>query len=158
MGQTSDTKVEGERSSRCRYVEKPLLYIAGPMLSSGNAYTNIADAIWAGEDARYMGWAVLVPHLDCLTAMVTNKGDGNYYLDNDFNLLSRCDAVCMLPHGNNPDCGAAQELDLAESLGIPIYTRNTLPTAEEFRLREELEEPEHCPHCGLNIDNVDYNR
>lgn len=116
--------------------DKPLLYISGPMASEGNPYTNINHAVTAAVYARMMGWAVIVPHLDCLYAMMTGIGDAAYYIENDLNQLDRCDAVLVLPYKveykDGQQSGTSTELDFAEDRDIPIYTVDTLPTGADF--------------------------
>lgn len=114
---------------------KPLLYIAGPMTSEGNPYYNIKTAVEAAQYAKSLGWAVCIPHLDCLAAMIT--GPTNYsVLDNDFNLLYRCSAILILPFKvekkDEVATGTSQEVDFAASMCIPMYSLETLPTAMEF--------------------------
>ena len=129
--------------------DKPLVYISGPMMSEGNAYTNISNAIIAGSFARNRGWSVIVPHLDCLYAMVTGIADAEYYLDNDLNVLSRCDAVLVLPYkkeysdgdgGPMRQTGTSRELDFAEDQSIPVFTIETLPWAHDFDRAYEVTE------------------
>jgi nucleoside 2-deoxyribosyltransferase len=114
--------------------EKPLVYISGPMVSTGDPYVNIHNAIWAGEYARERGWAVIVPHLDSLVAMVTGIGSAEHYLDNDYNLIDRCDAIMLttMPPTKESMSGTEREVDFAEFRGIPVYTKDTLPTASDF--------------------------
>jgi len=155
---TSEKDDEGSRfTDFVNFREKPLLYISGPMASQGNPYANIKTAIELGAWARECGWAVIVPHLDCLFTMVTGIKRASYYLDNDFNLLSRCDAVCVLPYIETQDaagvkCGTAQELDFAELNGIPIYTSQTLPSGSVFNTMMELEEAALAHRTEINAD------
>lgn len=110
---------------------RPVVYIAGPMTSEGHPYVNIGDAIEVGETAYERGWAPFVPHLDALSSMVTGNKDIKRYLDTDFAVLARCDALCVLPYKveekDGMRSGTSLELDLAEELGIPVYTEETLP-------------------------------
>lgn len=122
--------------------DKPLLYISGPMTSEGNPYTNIAQAVWAAQQARYKGWSVIIPHLDCLVEMITGVNNAAWYIDNDLNLIERCDAVCVLPYKteykDGQQSGTSIELDFAENRNIPIFTLETLPRGEDFdRMMEE---------------------
>ena len=123
------------------WADKPLIYISGPMMSEGHAYVNISHAIVAGHYARSRGWAVIIPQLDCLYSMVTGITDREHYMDNDLNLLSRCDAVLVLPYkveiSNGQQTGTSEELDFAEDHNIPIYTLETLPLASDFDRDEE---------------------
>lgn len=111
---------------------RPICYISGPMLSEGNAYSNIGDAIELGEIAYERGWAPFIPHLDCLVTMVTGNDDRDRYLAVDFSILAKCDCVCVLPYKleENADgsrTGTSLEIDFAETRGIPVYTEETLP-------------------------------
>jgi nucleoside 2-deoxyribosyltransferase len=156
MGQVTSTEVCGERDCSSSNVsgivaewkDKPLLYIAGPMLSEGNPYRNIHVAVNYAQWVAQMGWAVQIPQLNALAEMISGDVDLVNILDNDFNLLSRCDAVLMLPHTieikDGVKTGMAQEMDLAESLDIPIYSLGTLPTAEQFNSMYEV-----CSDVGV---------
>lgn len=140
MGQTtSDTAGQGSNPSGNveEWKEKPLLYISGPMTSEGHPYNNIHNAVVIASLATKLGWAVQIPHLNALAEMITGDKDTINILDNDFNLLSRCDAVLVLPYTKEINdrgrpAGVAQELDLAESLDIPVYTVLTLPNGRDF--------------------------
>lgn len=134
------------------FTERPLVYISGPMVSQGNPYVNIKAAIDAGTYARGLGWSVIVPHLDCLSAMVSGINSADYYLDNDFNQLYRCDAVLVLPFEEITNCGTAQELDFAEFNGIPIYTQTTLPSANIFTKLMEQEEEALAHRTEIHAD------
>ena len=152
-----ESESEKDREGSCftdfvGWIEKPLAYISGPMMSQGNAYVNIKKAIDAAIYARNSGWSVIVPHLDCLFAMVSGIDGADYYLDNDFNQLSRCDAVLVLPFTEIPGCGTGQELDFAEFHGIPIYTQDTLPSANVFNTLMEQEEEALAHRTELNAD------
>jgi nucleoside 2-deoxyribosyltransferase len=123
--------------------EKPLVYISGPMINGGDPYVNIHNAIKAGEFARQLGWAVIIPHLDSLVAMVTGIASAEYYLDNDYNIIDRCDAVLLLPckmeRKGGMMSGTEKEIDFAETRGIPVYTFDSFPNALTFnRWAEEL--------------------
>lgn len=117
--------------------EKPLLYVSGPMVSGGDPYVNVHNAIKAGEYARSLGWAVIVSHLDSIVAMVNGVASPDYYLDNDFNLIDRCDAVLLLPFevaykADGSMTGTEKEIAFAEFRGLPVYTEDTLPCAHRF--------------------------
>lgn len=146
MGQITSNSKEGSGNSAGRMLEwkdSPLLYISGPMTSEGHPYANIGIAVKAASWARKLGWAVLIPQLNALAEMITSDDNTINILNNDFNLLIRCDAVLVLPYTKeHTDTGAftgvAQELNLAELLDIPIYTPGTLPTGPEFDTRCEV--------------------
>ena len=64
----------------------------------------------------------------------------NFYLDNDLNLLDRCDAMLVLPYkveyktvdGDMQQTGTSVELDFAKDRHIPIFTMQTLPLGTDF--------------------------
>lgn len=110
---------------------RPVVYIAGPMLSEGNAYTNIRNAILAGEYVYSRGWAPIIPHLNCLVSMVTGESDPGKYLQIDLSILSKCDAMFLLPYTvaskDGVLSGTHQEVDFAEENNIPVYNESSLP-------------------------------
>ena len=152
MGQAAcDTEQEVWDSSCCYVVDqpkpdyttwedKPLLYISGPMTSESNPYTNITRAMEAAYYARARGWSVIIPHLDCLFAMWSAVDSANFYLDNDLNLLDRCDAMLVLPYiveyktvdGDLQQTRTSVVLDFAKDRHIPIFTMQTLPLGTDF--------------------------
>jgi hypothetical protein len=125
------------------YKLRNLLYVSGPMLSQGHPYLNIHKAVMAAEAAYDRGWAPIIPHLDCLSQMITGNVNLDRYLTVDFSIVSACQAVLLVDgysleyNAAGEKTGTAQELDLAEYLSIPIYTLGTLPYTCEFVIPQE---------------------
>lgn len=99
---------------------RPWLYIAGPMLSHGNAYANVREGILAGQYAYKRGWHPVVPHLDSLVTMVAGEMDLEHIMSLDFGLISKCDAVLFLEDWEK-STGATEEHAVAKDYGIPVY-------------------------------------
>lgn len=118
------------------FIIRELIYISGPMLSQGHPYKNIRIAAQMADYAYSKGWAPITPHLDAVAQMITGNLDLQRYLQTDFSQIAQCKALLLSdsytkefgPDGNKS--GTAQELDLAEILGIPIYTIDTLPESK----------------------------
>ena len=100
-------------------LQKPLGYVAGP-LTHGNVMQNIRRAILTGQELAEMGFGVFIPHLNCLWEMVAGGNDYEFWLDQDMQVLNRCDMLFSLD-GKSP--GRDREVVRMQSLGRPvIYT------------------------------------
>jgi hypothetical protein len=102
-----------------------LIYVAGKY--TGNVQANIdkaeqiAGALWG------MGHAVICPHSN--SAHYEDKFPEvtwEAYLQGDFNMISRCDALVMVDNWKDSK-GAKMEHEYALSLGIPVYYAPDLP-------------------------------
>lgn len=98
----------------------PWLYVAGPMLSHGNAYVNIREGVLAGEYARKRGWHPIVPHLDAFVTMLTGPIDLEILMTQDFGLIGKCDAVVFLDDWEK-STGAKEEHAVCVDYDIPRY-------------------------------------
>lgn len=96
---------------------KPWVYIAGP-ISKGDPFANVRTAVQIGEKLRRRGIVPIIPHLSALWAMIGSEATYEDWLELDFELISRCDAVLRIP-GESP--GADREVMYALDLGKPIY-------------------------------------
>ena len=108
---------------------RPILYVAGPMTLHGDHYRNVGIGMAAGYRALRLGWAPYIPHLDALTTMALGfSGDlpvsYEEWMHLDFVFVRASYALLRLP-GESP--GADREVDLAMSLGKPVFTEETLP-------------------------------
>ena len=115
-----------------RAIERPLLYIAGPMLSSGDAYQNVGIGIKAGYLAWEKGWTPYIPHQDALWSVCLgfDGKQGIDWLEYDLGHLYRCTAMVRLPGVSK---GAAVEEDFAEKFNIPVfYGIENVPTAANW--------------------------
>lgn len=125
------------------YILRPLIYVSGPMLSQGHPYLNIRKGIMLGEFAYNKGWAPIVPHQDVLNQIATGNINLSRYLQVDFSQLAACQAVLLSDdysleiNAAGEKSGTAQELDLAEILGIPVYTKATLPAGIPYTIDPE---------------------
>ncbi len=110
---------------------RPLCYITGPLTDEGGPFQNIGDAAELAAVAYERGWAPVVPHLYSTMDMIVGENDIDYY-QIDWALLNACAVVCVLPFeinvledGTFSDVG--NDLNLADELGIPCFTEETLP-------------------------------
>jgi hypothetical protein len=96
---------------------RPLVYVAGPLLSVGRATDNLRRAVAAGERLFKAGVHAHVPHLNFIwEAQYSHRSEE--WLDLDFTTLVRCDYVLRL-RGESP--GADREEELAGKLNIPVF-------------------------------------
>lgn len=100
---------------------KPLIYIAGALRSDIPGYiSNLHRMIKTGEQVRRSGMSVFIPGLDVLQGVVMGDMVFEDYFQNSFAILPRCDAIFLTP-GWETSKGTAREIDLAKSLGIPVF-------------------------------------
>jgi len=118
---------------------RPLLYVSGPMFSQGNLITNIRRAANVGFQAFNRGWAPIVPHLDILSQLITGYTEAEGYLETDLSIVVKCDALLLTLQEfdaytkKGDKTGTMREVELAESLGIPIYMNiTTLPYVKDL--------------------------
>ena len=106
-----------------------LIYTAGKY--SGETYQEVEKNIFLARKVSIELWekghAVICPHLN--TAHFedfNNKISWQEYLNGDFNIISRCDAMVMLPDWEKSK-GAQIEFQYAQELRMPIYIYPDLP-------------------------------
>ena len=100
--------------------ERPLVYVAAPYRSDPVQNTRQA-ILFADRMQRVGGITCIVPHLNLGWDLV-QPHEANYWLEYDFALLARCDALFRLP-GESP--GADDEVRFAGERGIPVFYRET---------------------------------
>jgi hypothetical protein len=113
--------------------ESLLIYVAGPYSapSEHGRIANTERALAAGLSVMQRGHYPIIPHLSHWFDLWHEREhgqrlDGEVYMQWDFVLLMRCDALLYLA----PSPGADRELALAESLGMPVYrTIDDVPVA-----------------------------
>ncbi len=111
-----------------------LIYVAGPYSADSDAgrIANVNHAMAAGRVILQKGHWPFIPHLthyfdEWHNARHDVRLDAETYMQWDFAILRRCDALLYL----SPSPGADRELALARELGIPIYLIvEAIPVAE----------------------------
>jgi hypothetical protein len=102
-----------------------LFYIAGPLKASTGAgrLLNIQKAVEAASVIRRYGGACIVPHLESLfhTEVCTEEE----WLKQDFELITRCDALIYLP-GWSKSAGTKKEMEFSLQKKIPVYPWESL--------------------------------
>lgn len=94
-----------------------LVYIAGPF-TKPCPLRNTRVAMDVFEELRQWGRVTpICPHWSLLQQMHTPLTH-RQWLDHDFEIIRRCDAVLRLPGESD---GADQEVELANELGIPVF-------------------------------------
>jgi hypothetical protein len=92
------------------------VYIAGPY-TKGDVAVNVRNAILAAETLAEIGFAPFIPHLTHFWHMLFSRPYG-VWLDLDNQFLPACDALLRIPGESN---GADKEVELAQTLGLPIF-------------------------------------
>lgn len=92
------------------------VYIAGPY-TKGDVAVNVRRAIEAASKVWDHGHYPYVPHLTHFWHMITPRPYEDW-LDLDNQFLPCCDALVRL---SGCSSGAGKEVELARSLGIPIF-------------------------------------
>lgn len=101
--------------------KKKLIYIAGPLSSSGMGETNIRNAILVADKLyRYTNSLQgYVPHLSFFWSLIVpNIATHEYWLEYDFNIILRCDALLRI---GGKSYGADKEVKFAIKNNIPVY-------------------------------------
>ena len=100
-------------------IRRTRVYIAGPMLTSGNPYCNVRDGLRVGTILMKRGYYPFIPHLTAVWEMASSE-DFTYedWLALDFQSIGMSDALLRLPGDSR---GADREIAEARRLGIPVY-------------------------------------
>ena len=122
-------------------MSKRLIYTAGPYSADDkhgiakniDVAHNITQILWD------RGFAVICPHKN--SAWLENpKGPDDWlggftqFLVGDFSMISRCDAMVMLPGWENSK-GACAEYIFAKWLELPVFIYPQLPEVKDVRGR-----------------------
>ena len=110
---------------------KPLLvYVAGPLHTSGIELENVRRALQVAERIVAIGHVPFVPHLTSFWHLVFPH-ERDYWLQLDNAVLSRCDMIYRMRGESH---GADAEVELAKTMGMRVYYETWLPeiTLAEF--------------------------
>lgn len=94
------------------------VYIAGPMLGSGNPYVNVARGLDIGILLFDRGYAPYIPHLTAVLEMAKGMRTRDEWLELDRAFLLTCDCLLRLD-GVSP--GADAEVVWAREAGITVH-------------------------------------
>jgi hypothetical protein len=94
------------------------VYIAGPYTKVDVA-VNVRNAYEAANRLADLGFAPFVPHATHFWHMLFPR-PYEFWLDLDKQFLPYCEAVLRLP---GPSNGADKEVELAQTLGIPVFAK-----------------------------------
>lgn len=95
---------------------KARIYIAGPY-TQGDVAVNVRNAYEMANRLADLGFAPYVPHATHFWHMLFPR-EYEFWLALDNEYLPFCEAVLRIPGTSN---GADKEVDLARSLGLPIF-------------------------------------
>jgi hypothetical protein len=104
------------RAEGCGGEVMKYIYVAGPY-SGGDPVLNTRKAIEAGEFLIELGFVPFIPHLTHLWHLVSPHGI-DYWYDYDNEWIHKCDGLLRLLGESK---GADAEVDLALSLGLPVF-------------------------------------
>lgn len=103
-----------------RFIDRPLVYVAGPYASS--PVENTHHTIKVADGLHDTGLVVChVPHLTLLWHIICPHGDTeeqNYWYEYDLVALKRADALLRLP---GPSRGADAEVEFAIENKVPCF-------------------------------------
>ena len=95
---------------------KKKIYIAGPY-STGDVAINVRKAMDAWEELFNLGYAPFIPHTSHFIHMV-HEHPYLEWLDYDNEWVPVCNVLLRIPGKSS---GADKEVELAKSLGIPVF-------------------------------------
>jgi nucleoside 2-deoxyribosyltransferase len=101
-----------------------IIYIAGPY--RGDVAQNIANAAKVASEVWESGNVALCPHLNTAHFETFCHCEDKHYLEGDYKLLARCDAILMV-QGWEKSQGAKAELVYAQERKIPVYYYPNIP-------------------------------
>lgn len=105
-----------------------VVYIAGPYMGDTHdgrsffqIHTNILFAREYAKKVFALGAFAFCPHLNSYHMELDLEADPNFFREADLEMVSRCDAVFLIPGWLNSK-GVMLEKEFAESKGIPTFT------------------------------------
>lgn len=115
------------------------IYVAGKLNDMAVDYLlNVHKMMVTAEKVRKAGYSVYVPAIDLVMGIAFGYTDYHDYFDNSQPWLEASDAVFLTP-GWETSKGTKKEIELAESLGIPVF--HTLKDMNGYFVRYK----EHLP-------------
>lgn len=99
------------------FVDRPLIYIAGPYSTPDPVLNTHQTIAFAGELMQSVPVTAFVPHLTLLWHLV-EPHDIEWWYAYDLAVLDRCDGLYRLP---GMSTGAAREVAYARAHGIPTF-------------------------------------
>jgi hypothetical protein len=96
---------------------KPFVYVAGPITSDPVTHTRMAVELYVQmlKDGKVIPFC---PHLSVLAEYIAGRSDYELWLEHDFDMIGRCDALLRL---EGESSGADREVEHARSLDIPVF-------------------------------------
>ena len=101
--------------------KREVIYVAGPMTTSGLLWHNIRNVILAADAIFHRGHFPLIPHLSAFHAMTSDFASSlpeATWLEWGLALLERCDSLFRFPGASR---GTEGEVARAEELGLRVY-------------------------------------
>lgn len=98
-------------------MDRKVIYISGPLTSSGDPLANMMRAIEVGRQLVVAGFSIIVPHYTFLCdpeAIIPHA----IWMEVDIPLVKKCDAVLRLPGESR---GADEEVRCALEQEIPVF-------------------------------------
>ena len=117
--------------------KRKLVYIASPY-TRGDTGANVGRQVWAAHALMDMGYVPIAPLLNHFLHIARPRAETEW-LEADFAILLRCDAVLRLP---GESAGADRETALAEKKGIPVVFG--VAEFKEWARKQQVEEANEC--------------
>lgn len=114
-----------------------IIYVAGPY--RGDTAANIQRAREASIRLWGMGFYCITPHLNTGGFHIDGTAPEEVYLAGYLEIVKRCDAMVLLT-GWQKSSGTRSELELAESLGLPVAEWPDIDTISQWH--EPAESPQ----------------
>lgn len=129
--------------------KKLLVYVAGPYSATDHEgiARNIDQAREVAKTLWEEGFAVICPHLNTAHFEIDCLAGYEDYMQGDFLMVERCDAVVMLP-GYESSKGALREAEHAQMHGVPVYFWPERPHVHDFNKWTLCRSPEPAPTVG----------
>lgn len=100
---------------------KKRVYVAGKLNAMAVDYLhNVHKMMDAAEAVRLAGYAPFIPAIDLLMGIKFGYESYEDYFQISQSWLAAADAVILVPGWETSE-GTAREIELAESLGIPVF-------------------------------------
>lgn len=95
-----------------------IVFIAGPMASSGEPGENLHLAVKAAGSLARHGFLPVVPQLTWIMHAIMPEVEVNLWKEMALSWVDRCDLLLRLA---GPSAGADDEVQRARHLGVPVY-------------------------------------
>lgn len=119
-----------------------IIYLAGPLTQINNksVQDNVSSAKAIALELWKLGYTVISPHANCdlPMALAQEELEPSYWLNKDLEIISRCDALVVLPDWEL-SLGTNAEINYAKERDIPITFYPELPEISRTELLRPMQ-------------------